>query len=314
MFTHLMAAAPGVSLSPESIDAMQEHASAALDSLEQLPSLDASALAEAFRQFPTIGLIPSGVALLVGFLLWWHGERFLRLGLMLLGIVVGVPVGLGVFAALAPSLPPLAAAIAGAVVLMALAAIGMRFAVAGGLAFMVGLAALLATVVAVERGLIAPDAPSLGVRSNEQPSVRLATLHPRWADDADDEGAEVEEPASPLSHLTSSLLQVRTWTQERWDALPQPGRTLAGGAGLAGAVIGFGVGLIFRRAALRVVTALLGSMLILAGGTALVGVLFPDWVAETLPGGPWLALWASLTVFGGVLQGKRAKKAAKSEE
>ena len=96
--------------------------------LDALPPLDPSALADAFRELPLVGLVPAIVALVTGLLLWWHGERFLRFALMVLGIVVGVPVGLALGAAFAPTLPPLAAAIVGAVALVILAAIGLKFA------------------------------------------------------------------------------------------------------------------------------------------------------------------------------------------
>lgn len=117
----------------------------------------------------------------------------------------------------------------------------------------------------------------------------------------------------PLDHLKHSMLRAQEWTRERWDRLPPQGRTLAAAAGLVGAVIGFGVGLVFRRGAMQLVTALLGSMLILAGATAILGRTFPDWTAASLPGGPWLAMWGVLAVTGGVLQAKRSKRAAADE-
>ncbi len=311
-----LAAVPGSLFTSDQV----EQASELLDGL---PPLDPSALADAFRELPLVGLVPAIVALVTGLLLWWHGERFLRFALMVLGIVVGVPVGLALGAAFAPTLPPLAAAIVGAVALVILAAIGLKFAVAGGLAFLLGVASVLGTMVAIERGLVKLDESPAEAPATEATAwlpasgVTLA----RWqseesaeaAVEADAEALE-GEAEGPLDHLRGSMTRAQEWTQERWDRLPPQGRTLAAAAGLVGAVIGFGVGLVFRRGAMQLVTALLGSMLILAGATAILGRSFPDWTAASLPGGPWLAMWGVLAVTGGVLQAKRAKRRASDEE
>lgn len=293
-----------------------------------LPPLDPSALADAFRELPLVGLVPAIVALVTGLLLWWHGERFLRFALMVLGIVVGVPVGLALGAAFAPTLPPLAAAIVGAVALVILAAIGLKFAVAGGLAFLLGIASVLGTILAIERGMVKLDetpAAEPQARFIDEPwSSGIALAH--WQSDEASEASALEGEAAdevdsieadskgPLDHLRDSMTKAQEWTQERWDRLPPQGRTLAAAAGLVGAVIGFGVGLVFRRGAMQLVTALLGSMLILAGATAILGRSMPDWTAASLPGGPWLAMWGALAVTGGILQAKRAKRKAADEE
>ena len=285
-----------------------------------LPPLDPSALADAFRELPLVGLVPAIVALVTGLLLWWHGERFLRFALMVLGIVVGVPVGLALGAAFAPTLPPLAAAIVGAVALVILAAIGLKFAVAGGLAFLLGIASVLGTILAIERGLVKLDDPPADApqaqRSDRFPSQGIVLA--RWPADSDSSDATAgggdAESTGPLDHLRASMTKAQEWTQERWDRLPPQGRTLAAAAGLVGAVIGFGIGLVFRRGAMQLVTALLGSMLILAGATAILGRSMPDWTAASLPGGPWLAMWGALAVTGGILQAKRSRKKASDEE
>ena len=291
--------------------------------LDGLPPLDPSALADAFRELPLVGLVPAIVALVTGLLLWWHGERFLRFALMVLGIVVGVPVGLALGAAFAPTLPPLAAAIVGAVALVILAAIGLKFAVAGGLAFLLGIASVLGTMLAIERGLVKLDESPAEAPTSEASAWMPASgvTLARWQSEesaeamieADGEAVE-SETEGPLDHLRASMTRAQEWTQERWDRLPPQGRTLSAAAGLVGAVIGFGVGLVFRRGAMQLVTALLGSMLILAGATAILGRSFPDWTAASLPGGPWLAMWGVLAVTGGVLQAKRAKRRASDEE
>lgn len=279
-----------------------------------LPSFDASALAEALRSLPTAGLVPAGAALVVGILLWWFGERFLRLALMVLGVIVGVPLGLALGSAWAPTLPPLAAAIVGSVLLMILAAVGLRFAIAGGLAVVVGVAALLATSVAIERGLVpldpAGEAPPLATTGDS--GVRLVGRpHPALLEEGEDAtSSDAPGAGSVLDRLRHALLEGRTYMEDRWQALPPQGQTLCLASGLGGAVVGFGIGMIFRRGALRLVTALLGSLLIVAGGTALLGHFSPDWAAANLPGGPWLALWGVLAAVGGWLQWKRADPSA----
>ncbi|MFZ9691641.1 MAG: hypothetical protein ACO3EP_06325 [Phycisphaerales bacterium] len=309
----MLATVPGSLLSSKQVEQ-------ATELLGGLPPLDPTSLADAFRELPLVGLVPAVVALLTGLLLWWHGERFLRFALMVLGIVVGVPVGLALGAAFAPTLPPLAAAIVGAVALVILAAIGLKFAVAGGLAFLLGIASVLGTILAIERGLVKLDDPPADApqaqRSDRFPSQGIMLA--RWQADSDSSDATAgggdAESTGPLDHLRASMTKAQEWTQERWDRLPPQGRTLAAAAGLVGAVIGFGIGLVFRRGAMRLVTALLGSMLILAGATAILGRSMPDWTAASLPGGPWLAMWGALAVTGGILQAKRSRKKASDEE
>ncbi|MHC4834172.1 MAG: hypothetical protein ACYTFH_09850, partial [Planctomycetota bacterium] len=113
--------------------------------------------------------------------------------------------------------------------------------------------------------------------------------------------------------LIDSMLLARDWAGERWELLPGPGRTLAVAAGAVGLVVGFGVGSIFQRFALRVATAVFGSLLILSGTTTMLGWLAPEWVAGTLPGGLWLGLWGVLSVVGAIVQWKRSATEADEE-
>lgn len=279
-----------------------------------LPSFDSEALAEALRSLPTAGLVPAIAALVVGLLLWWFGERFLRLALMVLGVIVGVPLGLALGSAWAPTLPPLAAAVVGSLLLMILAAVGLRFAIAGGLAVVFGVAALLGTSVAIERGLVPLD-PSGEAGPTAIAGGAPAMLVALQSQDAEADGhvgasATDDEAASVLDRLRHALLEGRLYMESRWQALPPQGQTLCLASGLGGAVIGFGIGMIFRRGALRLVTALLGSLLVVAGGSALLGHFAPDWAAANLPGGPWLGLWGVLAAVGGWLQWKRAEPSA----
>lgn len=284
-------------------------------------------LAELQRQFeavcsslPLAGLVPAGFGLLVGLLLWWFGERFLRLALMLLGIFVGVPLGMGLAAAFAPALPPVAAACVGAVVLMVVAAIGLRFAVAGGLAILLGVAGVLGSTVAIERGWVdlgegaggsaAASFPASPSRSlllaahrvpAEEPEIawHLPLLGQAAA------GGEAGEAGGQWAEIRRTLELAQEWISSRWSALPRAGQTLVAASGAVGALLGFGFGMVLRRLAMRVATALLGSLLILSGGSTLLAWAFPEWAAATLPGGPWLALWGVLALVGAILQWKR---------
>lgn len=282
--------------------------------------LDIDALAAAFESLPAQGLPPAVAALAMGVLLWWFGERLLRLALMMVAVFVGVPLGLMLGAALAPALPPLAAAIVGALVLLIAAAVGLKFAVAGGLAVVLGLASLLGTILAVEQGWVeigetidaaATVLPDRGVAvvAFTQPAPPAPPSPPpaSVATGADDEGP------SAWADLIESMLHAREWASARWNGLPAAGRTLAGAAGAVGLVLGFGLGMIFQRLALRVATAVLGSLLILSGATTLLGWLAPEWVARTLPGGPWLGLWGVLSATGAIVQWKRSAADADEE-
>ena len=298
---------------------------AAIDLPEDV--FDVDALAKAFQSLPVEGLIPAGVALAMGLLLWWFGERLLRLAMMVVAVFVGVPMGLMLGAALAPTLPPLAAAIVGAVVMLIAAAVGLKFAVAGGLALVVGLASLLGAIVAVEQGWVdlgvpmvratdlapARVAPAGSWSGFDSGGVELTALGAASAPAFDLPDAAEEVVASAWSDLLDSLLLARDWAGARWSNLPPAGRTLAGTSGAVGLVVGFGLGLIFQRLALRLATAVFGSLLIVSGGTTLLGWLAPEWVARSLPGGPWLGLWGVLSVVGAFVQWKRSGADADEE-
>lgn len=291
---------------------------AAADAMQRVESIDLAELQRRFEavcsSLPLAGLVPAGFGLLVGLLLWWFGERFLRLALMLLGIFVGVPLGMGLAAAFAPALPPVAAACVGAVVLMVVAAIGLRFAVAGGLAILLGVAGVLGSTVAIERGWV-----DLGEVSAVSPTEsRSLVLAVRRAPAAGPErawhpavlaqssaGGEGPEGGGQWAEIRRTLELAQEWISSRWSSLPRAGQTLVAASGAVGALLGLGFGIIFRRPAMRVATALLGSLLILSGGSTLLAWAFPEWAAATLPGGPWLALWGVLAVVGAMLQWKR---------
>lgn len=286
---------------------------AAADALEFTQGVDLSEVQRRFTELceslPAAGLVPAGFGLLVGLLLWWFGERFLRLALMLMGVFVGVPLGMALAAAFAPALPPVAAAIAGAVVLMVIGAVGLRFAVAGGLAVLLGLAAVLGTTVGIERGWIALGEEAATAWA--PPSIATAS----WSSPLDRPDPS-PPPLMALQEATaegqSQWLEIRrslelgqAWLKERWSALPAAGRTLVVASGGVGALLGFGFGLILRRPAMRLASALLGALLILSGGSTLLAWAFPEWAAATLPGGLWLGLWGVLALAGAVLQWKR---------
>lgn len=278
-------------------------------------------LVSAFQSLPVQGLVPAALALGMGVLLWWFGERLLRLAMMVVAVFVGVPLGMMLGAAFAPALPALAAAIAGAVVLLIAAAVGLRFAVAGGLAIVFGLASFLGAIVAVEQGWIDATGPLAGQAEVSQASfhghgdISPIALSIEDSTDPDSGGvtADAGDTASAWGDLLASMLYARDWAGERWTQLPAAGRTLAGAAAAIGLVVGFGLGLVFQRTALQIATAVFGSLLILSGGTTLLGWLAPEWIATTLPGGPWLGLWGVLSVVGAIVQWKRAATNADEE-
>lgn len=292
-----------------------------IDMPEEL--IDVDALAAAFQSLPVEGLAPAAVALAMGGLLWWFGERLLRLAMMVVAVFVGVPVGMMLGAAMAPSLPPLAAAIVGAVVLLVAAAVGLKFAVAGGLAAVLGLASLLGAIVAVEQGWVdlgtsSEDVPlRSALPGGSSPFVLVSTatsgVAAGSAGDLVEPGVGEEIAPSAWAQLGESMGHARDWAAARWDVLPPAGRTLAGAAAAVGLVVGFGVGMIFQQLALRVATAVFGSLLILSGGTTLLGWLAPDWISRILPGGPWLGLWGVLSVLGAIVQWKRSAAEADEE-
>ncbi len=291
---------------------------AAADALEFTKGVDLSEVQRRFTELceslPVAGLVPAGIGMLVGLMLWRYGERFLRLALMVMGIFVGVPLGMALAAAFAPALPPVAAAIVGGVSLMVIGAIGLRFAVAGGLAVLLGLAGVLGTTVAIERGWIdLKDAPASAwapapierasfrqtFDSAEPPAMPpLLALQAPPAEGAAEQGSQWME-------IRRSLELGQAWLKERWAALPPAGRTLVAASGGVGMLLGFGFGMILRRQALQLASALLGSLLILSGGTTLLAWAFPEWAATRLPGGLWLGLWGVLAIAGAMLQWKR---------
>jgi hypothetical protein len=89
--------------------------------------------------------------------------------------------------------------------------------------------------------------------------------------------------------------------RERLEGVPRPSRTFLIAATAAGAVIGFGIGLLFARAANAAAAAVVGAMLVLGCGLPLIESVFPSARAPVHPLG-WVFLGAALAVGGWAFQ------------
>lgn len=283
-------------------------------------------------ELPWLLILPLGIAVLAGVVLWVSGGRLIRPALGLVGVLVGSTVGWVAGQAFNLGLATWAVVAVAAVIVGFLASRADRMAVPALLALMLGVAAPTGLMVV----LIAIDAFS----GDEPPSAGPATMA------AEDPLAEDSWIAGAPDYLVDFLEQVREvgsppdngarakrpldevipervaeargeadliWAaaQRAWDKAPQKLAAGLAGSSLVGALVGLIVGVVAPTFSAALVTALIGSALWLRCGGVLVtmvGLPGGSVLPRTVPG--WLLVWIAASVIGlGIQWMYRAKPA-----
>jgi len=279
--------------------------------------------------------VPAGAVLLLlmaaGLLLWALGGRLLRPGLAIIGLIAGVPIGIWLGGAVAPEVPPVFFAAAGALAGLVAAALSYAIALSAVTAVLTGILALMAAWSAADMGLIdassaaaridaatgeierAAPAPGgfetltrilLGSGAPELAATQGArgTRDPRAAAASSTAQTPAATPSSASGDASESigmLERIRAAVEAQWSTMPQPLRTLLLASLAAGVVAGFLFGLLCSGAAARVVTSLAGSIILLVAGIPLLSALLGR-TDDLLPPRPaaWFVAIALLTIIG----------------
>jgi hypothetical protein len=249
------------------------------------------------------------VLAIIGCVLILCGGRLLPLVAALTGALLGWMVGGMIQAMVLPDWPPLVGAGLSALTGAALGALFVRVAVALGFAATGAVLFTLLAGVLVERGLAPTQLPveaesvkAAETQSQATDSIRTARrgLSGAVLDIVGDaRGQSRAEGAIPA--LAGAGSRLSTLLRERLEGVPRPSRTFLIAATAAGAVIGFGIGLLFARAANAAAAAVVGAMLVLGCGLPLIESVFPSARAPVHPLG-WVFLGAALAVGGWAFQ------------
>ena len=152
-------------------------------------------ISQAISELPAGGMIPVGLALIAGLLLWAAGRRILRATFVATGFVLGSTVGWLVGELLGLGMVIVVPALVGGVVFACVAGLASRLVVAVALALTLGIAAPLATMsLAQIGGSDEITDPEAGV---EAPGVRLPAEVAEWLDKFDPDAVETARPGDP---------------------------------------------------------------------------------------------------------------------
>ncbi|MAJ47470.1 MAG: hypothetical protein CBC35_09545 [Planctomycetes bacterium TMED75] len=280
---------------------------------------------------PTV-LLGGGVALLGIFLLLF-GRSVLRTGLAVLGGLLGVLAGNALGENLTLGLSPLACSVIGGLLGVGVGLVLCRITVATVMGCSCGILAGLALLVAIQGGLVVPTDRSAPLKTttdatptpSEGPlpaAVASQTQHASapssgaWSGVATHQAtAAIADRARSaessfvgfcnqwLSRLNTQLKGMGTRLQSLWGTLEVSAQQALLGTAALGALFGFMLGLVAWKWSSGVVSALVGSALVLLGGVFIAQIITPRLGESlwTLHPAFWLGGWTFLAASGGVI-------------
>lgn len=258
-------------------------------------------IAQAINQMPTAGMIPVGLALITGLLLWAAGRKILLAAFAVIGLVIGVAAGwvVGELIGL-EGMEIWIPTLVGGAIFACIAALASRLVVALALAVTLGIAAPLATMTisqlvdtsdSVQENaspvtdeeldqLPLPDDVADWLR-NYDPDAKSDTTSPA----EDDTEIQPDEPSAtnlPLElgatalgetieipeeaqlyvdHIKHIASQLLTSIKTNWENTPSTSRSVVVGSGIVGLLLGMLLGVLAKNFSTVVVTAFSGSLL-----------------------------------------------------
>lgn len=259
---------------------------------------------------------------LAGIVLWLVGGRLMKAASIVTFALVGATVGFAAPAEFSLDLHPFLTAGLGLILGAFGGALLFRFSMAATLSLALCLA--VATVVGVTRDLPARAPDALRPIETSQllaPATNDPTVFISRSATPDDSARTGSASSSAFEHAVDRVVRVGIASadeaEQRWNLLEADDRQALRLAALAGAVFGFGLGLMAPLFAASVVTSAAGVGLALATGASLAvahELPFVDRLPETMPA--WAVLWLLLTAIGALLQcapsrSKRPSRCAK---
>lgn len=252
-------------------------------------------------------LFVAAIAIVGGLILWLSGGRLMRAA-----TVVGAAACLGAAAFqfaqafFAPGWAPIAAMAVGVAVGIALGLFLFRIAMAVTLAGVLGLAAPLIAVAALN---IRPAPPPEGSEplSIEQLLLPGVPVEDERQGDAasSDTGASQDEAAADLRRRAEAFADAAAdEARVYWDRVPARDRTIIVGAALTAAALGLALGLIAPALAGAASTSAAGSAMWLSGLGYVLTTQAGKTVADSVPDRPahWAIIWIATTAAGVLIQ------------
>jgi hypothetical protein len=293
-----------------------------------------SELSRTMQDLPLAGLIPAGLLLVLGLMLWIAGQRVLRPVFALAGLVVGAGAGWLAAAAFVRheidiGLPPWLGAVILGLLFAAVGALVYRLAVAFALAVVLALAGAAAVLTVNEIDIVPSWSQDATPAPAEDPGAPVFSLPGPIEDLAndwlrrtatgdtgetdagdlargDDEPTTLERVAGANERLGEAedlAEQVLAIAAEWWQQVPAPVRPVLVGAALAGLLAGLLLATFAQRLSVTTVTAFGGSLLWIGSLGVLAsrfGVDLKALVADSP--GVTLVLWLIVSLIGVAIQ------------
>lgn len=229
----------------------------------------------------TAWLVPL-IAIAFGGALWAFGSRLARHAIALIGFAGGVPAGATIASALALEwFPPVAGAVAGALIGLLLAKVAYRLVLACGVSVAATMLGCILATALVDRGLLVEESRRATVAMQARTDELAQTMARELAADPE---------------IRASANELRARVAEFWTSLESPERTLVLASGATAALVGFLLGLLVPSVAEIAATSLLGSLFIAWGLGHALGGSGPSPSA-------WLLATTVLTLVGAAVQG-----------
>lgn len=254
----------------------------------------------------------------LGFFLLIAGVRLIGLIAAFTGGVLGWCLGGFFHDAMVPQWSPALCAATASVACAATAALFVRPAVAIGFGAAGTIIGLLFGGLLVERG-IAPTAPlTAPVTSGDTVNPALHETTPAASVRAARSGltdsiitilGEVRpqgDTMGSLSHLAGAGGRIGTQVKSRWELVPPATQTFLFATTAGGAIMGFGLGILFSRWALAGAASTLGSLLLLGCGMPLIETILPSFRSPESPAA-WFFLGGATTLAGWAFQMRRVQ-------
>ncbi|HVZ93468.1 MAG TPA: hypothetical protein VG797_03060 [Phycisphaerales bacterium] len=251
-----------------------------------------------------------GFVLVAGILMWLAGARFLKASLVLLGAAAGCAAGCLLPERLGWDMDAIVPAIVG---LILGAMVGwLSFRVAAGVVLGLVLAAAVPVLMVATNPMThllgspaGREAPAWTVV--EEPDIAEVEERPETM--TDDESAELAEQGRDPLHEVGGMIE--TGTRPMVGEMSEATKRLLAIAALAGAVVGFGMGLVMPKRGAAGASAAIGAAMILpAIGAGLLAFEVPVPVRLTEEPRLWIGFWAGLAVIGTAIQWTGLKRQA----
>lgn len=292
----------------------------------------------AIQSLPATGLIPLGILMITGILLWAAGRRILRFAFAVIGLLIGGLTGWLLGEAMNLGTVSWATAAAGAFVAACVAALALRFAVTLGMIVVFAVLAPLAVVTVLELR-VSLAGKSL---SDVQVSNPISDEITRWLQQHDDAalreeaGSAIEslgqsareqygraktaldgtfegEANHTIDHVEQFGSKMVEAVRAKWDATPPSLRPTLLVSCVIGGLTGFLAGVVAFKISAAAITSLGGSLLWLAGVQILAMRLeLPDGPWMPTSSTAWLTVWLITSALGVVIQWMFRKRTADS--